>query len=287
MDQAPSAIEMPSSKDAGYENFPVGSWLLPANLRPYVAIFYAFARAIDDIADSNELEADEKIRRLDGFEKAINDPKNGNEENSDFEKARRMRESLEQTNVSAQHCLDLISAFKQDAVKGRYANWDELIDYCLRSAAPVGRYLLDLHGGADDGYASSDALCNALQVLNHLQDTKADYLELDRVYLPLDWMEAEGAVPDQLAGASLNAGLRKVYTRALDQTDALLAHADQLPKMLKSRRLAMEAGAIIIIAHKLSGKLRRMDPLAGRVELSKFQYFQCCITGAFKVAFGR
>ena len=165
-------VEMASGKDVAYENFPVGSWLLPRSLRPYIATFYRYARAIDDIADSPSLSANEKLRRLDGFAHAV---KGGECHERGYEKAHAMRNVLLETGIDTRHCLDLVSAFKQDAVKLRYRSWEELIDYCNRSAAPVGRFLLDLHGGSRSGYEASDALCNALQVINHLQDCQDDY----------------------------------------------------------------------------------------------------------------
>src|SRR3546814_3843453 len=109
-----------------------------------------------------------------------------------LEKATRLRLSLAATGVAAARGTDLIAAFKQDAVKRRYADWGELLGYCRLSANPVGRYLLDLHGEDPAGYAASDALCSALQILNHLQDCQGDYRQLDRVYLPQDRLAAEG-----------------------------------------------------------------------------------------------
>ena len=277
-------VETPSGKDAAYENFPVGSWLLPAKLRPHIADFYGFARTIDDIADAPDLDAGVKVARLEGFARTI---LGTNADDALYQTGHRMRASLIATGVATDHCLDLISAFKQDAVKSRYDNWAELIDYCLRSAAPVGRYLLDLHGGADDGYASSDALCNALQVLNHLQDAKADYLELDRVYLPADWMAEAGADVEDLSQDRITPELRRVYARMLKSTGALLDGAGALPATLASVRLAMEAGSILSIAQLLSAKLARSDPLAGRVALNKLQYLRACSTGAGKAVLSR
>jgi squalene synthase HpnC len=273
----PTVAETPSGKDAAYENFPVGSWLLPAKLRPHVAVFYAYARAIDDIADNPDLPADEKIARLDGFERAIlgREP-----EDPAFFKAQAMRESLAETDVAPRHCLDLIAAFKQDAIKLRYQDWDDLIGYCMLSAAPVGRYLLDLHGGSADGYGPSDALCNALQVINHLQDCQDDYRTLNRVYLPLDWMAETGATVEELDGAVTGAALRRVIDRTLDGIERLLKEAAPLPAGLASRRLAMESAAILDIAQKLTYYLRHGDPLAGRIELSKSEYLWCCMRGA-------
>jgi squalene synthase HpnC len=277
-DTAPAAAETPSGKGAGDENFPVGSILLPKHLRPHVAVFYAYARAIDDVADNPELAPEEKVRRLDGFDKALL----GETDDPAYEKAHRIRESLKECGVPVQHCRDLISAFKQDAVKLRYDDWDDLIDYCNRSAAPVGRYLLDLHGESRDGYPANDALCNALQVLNHLQDCADDYRTLDRVYLPRDWMADAGVTIDALSAPALSPGLRRVVDKCLDGTDDLLKQARTLPGRLRSRRLAMESAAIVNIATRLSGHLRRRDPLAERVELSKPEYLWCCLKGAVR-----
>lgn len=274
---AAGTLETPSGKDAAYENFPVGSWLLPKALRPHVATFYAFARAIDDIADNPALAPADKISRLEAFERGIlGDTGPGCPR---IAKAEAMRASLAATGISPRHCLDLVAAFKQDAVKSRYADWDDLIAYCFKSAAPVGRYLLDLHGGSRHGYGPSDALCNALQVINHLQDCGDDYRALDRVYLPQDWLGAERAPVEALAEASLTPGMRRVLDRCLDGVDALLVEARRLPEGLASRRLAMESAVIIDIALTLTAKLRREDPLARRVALSKPAFLCCGLRG--------
>lgn len=278
----PPSVEAPSGKDVEYENFPVGSWLLPAHSRPSVAVFYAFARAIDDIADSPDLAPDDKVRRLDGFERALLEPAH---EEPGFEKASAMRRTLERAGITTRHCRDLIDAFKQDATKRRYASWDELIHYCERSAAPVGRFLLDLHGGSRDGYGPADALCNALQIINHLQDCQEDYRLLDRVYLPLDWMADAGTTVEALDARRSTTGLRCVLDRCLDGVDSLLRAAAPLPGGLRDRRLSMESGAILDIARTLSGRLRRGDPLARRIALSKFDYAVCCARGAALGAF--
>jgi len=279
-----ATVETPSGKSTASENFPVGSFLLPARLRPHVARFYAFARAIDDIADNPALAAADKIARLDGFAAALA----GKAAGPGYEKAERLRESLAATGVTAQHGLDLIAAFKRDAVTLRYADWRELIDgYCMLSAAPVGRYLLDLHGESRDGYRASDALCNALQVLNHLQDCQDDYRQLDRVYLPQDWLAAAGVGVEALDASAAGPGMRRVIDQCLDGTDALIAEAQRLPGQLRSRRLAMESAVIVRIAETLSRLLRRRDPLAGRVKLSKLQFAGCGLAGIAQVMFRR
>jgi squalene synthase HpnC len=271
--------ETPSGKDAAGENFPVGSFLLPASLRPHVAAFYEFARAGDDIADNPALAADDKIARLNRMAEAV-EGAHGDDPAQVL--AHRMRESLAATGVTPRHCLDLLDAFRQDAVKQRYEDWDDLMDYCLRSAAPVGRYLMDLHGEDKAPWPAADALCNALQVLNHLQDCGEDYREMGRVYIPEPWLAAEGSGVESLSAVASPPGLRRVLDRLLDGTDELLNTAAPLAGRMKSRRLAMETAAIQAIARKLAAELRRRDPLAERVKLGRIGYVMCMLEGIWK-----
>ncbi len=260
------AIETPSGKDAGDENFPVGSWLLPPALRPHVATFYRFARGADDIADNPGLSADEKVARLDRLAAAI---RGDDHDDPAAEIAYAMHASLKATGVTTKHCLDILDAFRQDATKTRYADWSDLMAYCERSANPVGRYLLDLHGEDSTGYAASDPLCSALQVINHLQDLKDDFHELDRVYLPQEWLAVEGLDVTALAATASDVRLRRVIDRCLDGVVALLDRARPLPDAVRSGRLALESAAVLSLANGLAQALRQQDPIAGRVEHSK------------------
>ncbi|MEQ1929810.1 MAG: squalene synthase HpnC [Parvularculaceae bacterium] len=269
--------EAPSGKGAADENFPVGSFLLPKRLRPHVATFYAFARAIDDIADNGGLSANDKIARLKDFDAALK----GEADYGDaYRKAHALRESMRATGVSTEHGSDLVAAFVQDCVKLRYRNWSELLGYCALSANPIGRYLLDLHGEDRAGYRYSDALCTVLQIVNHLQDCGDDRRSLDRVYIIGDWMAEEGTSLDDLDRLSLAPGLRRVVDRMLDGCDALMADARALPSILKSRSLAMESAVIVNLAARLIELLRRGDPLARRVALSKLDFAKAGFGGA-------
>lgn len=274
-----SPVETPSGKDAASENFPVGSWLIAKRYRPHVAVFYAFARAIDDIADSPLLSADEKLKRLDGFSAVLSGQPVDNP--AGFQKALDLRQSLLETGVADSHCQDLITAFRQDAIQNRYESWEDLMAYCRLSAAPVGRYLIDLHSGGvpSADYDACDALCLALQVINHVQDCKDDFLTLDRVYLPQDWMAAENLGCESLNGVRASAGLRRVLDRVLEATDALLDRAQALPSTISDRRLAMEASVIGRIARALCVKLRHHDPLERRVVLSAPSLLWCTVSG--------
>src|SRR5438552_8850527 len=207
------SLETPSGKWRGSENFPVGSFLIRRDLRAHVHAFYRFARNADDIADNPGLTADDKIARLDRMA-AILDGAPG----EDSPASAAMRKSLLETGMTAQHCHDVLHAFRLDAVKLRYRDWDDLMGYCRYSASPVGRQLLDLHGESRATWPASDALCSALQVLNHLQDCTDDYRRLDRVYLPLNDLAAAGIGVEVLAAPMSCPALRRVVVRMCART---------------------------------------------------------------------
>ncbi len=260
-----ASLETPSGKWRSDENFPVGSWLIRRDLRIHVHAFYRFARNADDIADSPVLAAEDKVRRLDRMAAILDGRASGGESPA----AAAMRESLAVTGVTAQHCHDVLRAFRLDATKLRYRDWDDLMEYCRYSAAPVGRQLLDLHGESRATWPASDALCAALQVLNHLQDCAADYRALDRVYLPLADLDAAGGGVEMLAALAASPGLRRVLDTMLDRTERLIATARGLPPRVAARGLRWESAVIVELAARLARRLRRGDPLATRVALAK------------------
>ena len=252
MTAAPVTIETPSGKWRDAENFPVGSFLIRRDLRPHVHAFYRFARNADDIADNPNLTADEKIARLERMATILDGAPGG-----DAPAASAMRDSLIETGVTAQHCHDVLHAFRLDAVKLRYKDWDDLMAYCRYSASPVGRQLLDLHGEGREIWPASDALCSALQVLNHLQDCADDYRLLDRVYLPLEDLAAAGIGVEVLAQGEANSGLRRVFDGLLDQTAALINKARGLPRCVAASGLRWECAVIVQLAARLLRRLRR------------------------------
>jgi farnesyl-diphosphate farnesyltransferase len=272
-----AALETPSGKGRGDENFPVGSFLIRKDLRPHVHAFYRFARNADDIADNPLLSADDKVSRLDRMGEIL-----GGAPGDESPAAIAMRHSLAETGTTAQHCHDILRAFRLDASKLRYRDWDDLMEYCRFSASPVGRQLLDLHGESRDTWPASDALCSALQVLNHLQDCADDYRSLDRVYLPLDLMGEAGITVEDLTAPAAKPGLRLVLDRLLDATDRLIVKAVELPGGVKARGLRWEAATIADLARRLSRRLRRGDPLAQRVALSKGDFAVALVAGIFR-----
>ncbi len=261
--------DVSSGKGSADENFPVGSALIAARLRPHVHAYYAFARAIDDIADDAVLSAKQKLARLDAMEAVLLGRVQGCDGagRQEVASAVRLRASLAETGITAARGTDLLVAFRQDAVKTRYADWDELVEYCRYSANPVGLYLLDLHGEDDRSHPASDALCTALQVLNHLQDCGDDLRTLDRCYLPQDWLRQAGEDVDAVRWERTGRGLRQVLDRCLDQVDRLNRVAAGLPGLVADRRMRLEAAVIVSLSHRLARRLRREDPLAGRVRL--------------------
>ncbi len=261
---ADTSVESWSGKDRGDENFPVGSALIAARLRPHVHAFYAFARNADDIADSPLLDAGDKVARLDAMEAVLLGRRAAGSPS-----ATRLRASLAQTGVTPEHALDLLVAFRRDATKLRYADWDDLQDYCRYSAMPVGRHVLALHGEGAETWVGSDPLCTVLQVLNHLQDCQRDLRELDRCYLPLDLLARHGVAVDDLRGPAATPGLRRVLDALLDRCDVLGVDAPKLPKRTRDRRLRLETAVIVGLSRRLSARLRRGDPLATRVRLTK------------------
>lgn len=270
--EKPAPIETPSGKGASDENFPVASFLLPARLRPHIMRFYAFARAADDVADNRELAPEDKLRRLDHFEEALDGI-------YDLPVANTLRESLKATGVSDRHARDLLVAFRMDATRQRYDDWEDLLLYCRYSANPVGRYLMDLHGENPALHAASDALCTALQILNHLQDCQRDWKNLDRVYLPLGWLAEHEVEVSDLGAPESPPGLRLVLDRALDRCDALIGMARERPVRPESRRLHAEMVVITRLATRLAARLRVEDPLAGRVALSKPDFLRAMLAG--------
>jgi farnesyl-diphosphate farnesyltransferase len=276
-DEAVRSVETPSGKGRGAENFPVGSFLIRRDLRPHVHAFYRFARNADDIADNPALTADEKVRRLDRMA-AILDGAPG----KDSPAATAMRESLVETRITARHCHDVLRAFRLDATKLRYHDWNDLMGYCRYSASPVGRQVLDLHGESRETWPASDALCSALQVLNHLQDCADDYRLLDRVYLPMTDLAAEGIGVETLGARASCPRLRRVLDGMLNRTDTLVTTARGLAPQVVSSGLRWECGVIVELARRLLRRLRLGDPLADRVRLQKSDFMTAFVFGVLQ-----
>ncbi|MEK6711723.1 MAG: squalene synthase HpnC [Nitrospinota bacterium] len=222
-----------------YENFPVASWLLPRGMRPHLAAVYAFARTADDIADSTGPPA-ERLARLDAMERGLQAAAEGKGEGPVFAA---LAGTLLAHALPIQPFRDLLSAFRQDVEVSRYPDYGALLDYCRRSANPVGRIVLEMWGIRDaEALRASDAICTALQIANHLQDLKADCLR-GVVYLPQDEMEAFGVDERELGGETAGPALRALLIFQVGRARRLLAEGLPLLRMVRGP-LARELRAV-------------------------------------------
>ncbi len=267
-----------SGKGHRDENFPVASWLIHPRHRGIVLAFYNFVRTADDIADHAALPPDRKLALLDRLDAGLT------AQNDTDAVAVQLRGKLAERKLSPKHAQDLLAAFKLDVTKLRYRDWDDLIFYCSLSAMPVGRFVLDVHGESRDTWPANDALCAALQIINHLQDCKDDYLNLDRVYVPLDALAAAGATVEALGEERASPSLLMCLHRLAERTERLLSESDVFPLLIEDRRLGLEVSVINTLAHRLIALLMKRDPLSGRVHLSLSAVAGLTLVGALSGA---
>jgi len=247
-----------SGKTHRDENFPVASFLIAPRFRAPILAFYDFVRAADDIADHPALTPEQKLELLDRLDAALTG------QGPDEPVARHLRDVQRERGLTPQHASDLLTAFRRDVTQLRYRDWDDLIDYCRYSAMPVGRFVLDAHGeDSSRTWPANDALCAALQIINHLQDCGKDYRELNRIYLPQDAFAAAGADVGMLAGRAAPPPLLVAIRALAEKTDSLLDRSRPFADLIDDARLTMEVGAIQRLAETLTATLRRADPLSG------------------------
>jgi hydroxysqualene synthase len=285
-----SSVVRPSSSDPSSlrsgkshrdENFPVASHLIHPRHRGIILAFYEFVRIADDIADHASLPGAEKLALLDQLEATLL----GRDE--EVAEAVALRTALSARNLSPRHAQDLLTAFRMDVTKLRYRDWDDLVGYCSYSAMPVGRFVCDVHGEDRAVWPANDALCAALQIINHLQDCAADYRNLDRVYVPLDALAASGASVEELGQPSASAALRGCLTALAIRTGRLLDDSDSFSARINDFRLAMEVAVIQALARRLVAMLRARDPLCEDVHLHAFGFAAVGVAGVASGLLGR
>ncbi|NBC37849.1 squalene synthase HpnC [Novosphingobium sp. FSY-8] len=259
---APNDIaDLASGKDHNQENFPVASWLLRPDARAPVMAYYRFARAADDIADNPDASAADKLRLLRHMRKGLT--------GVGAAEAMELAHVCRNRGISVVHAMELLDAFEQDCRQSRYEDWDGLIAYCRKSAMPVGRYVLDVHGETRDTWPANDALCAALQIINHLQDCGKDYRVMDRVYIPLPLLHAAGLDESALGGARADRALLDIIHLLTEKTQGLLRQSAGFAAQIRDRRLASEVAVIHALAQDLCTLLLTRDPLVGGVHHSK------------------
>ncbi len=244
-----------------YENFPVASLLCPPRLRPAVKAIYHFARTADDLADEGQASAPERLAELDQFEAdlaacALAQTPSSGRWPAVFDA---LAPVLREWDLPLQLLRDLLSAFKQDVTQSRYANQAQLLDYCRRSANPIGRLLLHLYQIHDEtSLQQSDDICTALQLINFWQDLSVD-LPRGRLYLPADLLARHGLSADQLLQPQPPAAAGALIDSALDWAEHLMLRGAPLARQVPGRagwelRLVVQGGL------RIAQRVRHLGP---------------------------
>lgn len=253
-----------------YENFPVASVLLPKRLRRPIAAIYAFARTADDFADEGQHSPAERLALLENYQQQlvqITDSSYSGEEPIFIA----LQDSIQQFNLPTELFTDLLTAFKQDVMTTRYANFADVLKYCRYSANPVGRLLLHLQGQPSAQQLSqSDAICSALQLINFYQDVEQDLIEQNRIYLPQDRLLAQDITDVNLLDNNTHK-LAPVLKSLYQQTQQMLLDGTSLGTTL-SGRLGWEIRAITLAGLITLDKLRQQPEMAllSRPRLSRW-----------------
>jgi squalene synthase HpnC len=276
-----TASDFASGKTHRDENFPVASLLIAARHRAPILAFYRFVRAADDVADNPALAPERKLALIDALEATL---LGRSEAEAD---ALPLRAALAARGLGPRHALDLLQAFRRDVGKTRTRDFADLLDYCSYSAMPVGRFVLDVHGEDEALWPLSDAICAALQINNHLQDCGSDYRQLDRVYVPLEDLTAQGIGPEALGAPRATPQLRACLLGLARRTRALLDEGAALPDMIADPRLGMEIAVIVRLARRINDLLLDRDPLSENVHLSKPAAIATTLTAVCVAAIGR
>ena len=239
-----------------YENFPVASIFLPKRLRQPVELIYAFARSADDFADEGEFPAQVRLDHLGGYLRELDliEANKPSQTPLFVNLARVIREY----RLPIDLFRDLISAFSQDVVKNRYQNFAEVLDYCRRSANPVGRLLLHLFSATDTTNLDySDNICTSLQLINFLQDVDSDY-KRQRIYFALDEMARFGITERQIASADTGGRWSEFMHFHIDRAGSMLKAGAPLGHVLPGR-IGLELRAIVSGGLRIVEKLRAVD----------------------------
>jgi squalene synthase HpnC len=267
----PETIEKPTRMAVDhYENFPVASILMPARLRPPVTVIYAFARSADDFADEGDVPPAERLAALDAYRAELDRIEAGAAPQTPlFE---RLAAVIAEFRLPVQPFRDLLDAFSQDVVKTRYASFAEVMDYCRRSADPVGRLMLHLYGEATPvNMQQSDAICSALQLVNFWQDVAIDWRK-DRVYLPQEDLARFGVTEDQIAAGRTNDAWRALIAFEVGRARAMLHSGAPLARALPGRigweiRMILQGGLRILEKiERVRGDVFRHRPVLGPLD---------------------
>lgn len=239
-----------------YENFPVASWVLPARFRGPVEVIYAFARSADDFADEGDAAPDVRLARLSAYGEELDRIEAGREPEQPL--FHRLAPVIREHGLPVQLFRDLLSAFSQDVTKQRYADFGEVMDYCRRSANPIGRLLLHLYGEtAPRSLACSDGICASLQLINFLQDVQIDYRK-GRIYLPQDEMQKFGITEAHIAAGDAGGAWKRFMAGQIDRARRMLQAGAPLGRVLDGR-VGLELRMIVLGGERILRKLHEAE----------------------------
>lgn len=253
-----------------YENFPVASFILPSKIRTAVTVVYVFARRADDLADEGNASNEERLAQLTQMEVELQQTIAGNLPDDYLYLA--LADVIKRFQIPTDLFFDLISAFKQDVVKKRYQDFGELMNYCRRSANPVGRLMLYLFGQADEkNLALSDGICSSLQLINFYQDLSQDYQELQRIYIPTDDMEKFAVTEQHFAKMKTDSNMLKLMQFEYTRAEQLMRAGGWLGKRLRGRA-GFEIRLIIAAGSRVLSRLKQQDDVFSRPRLKITDY---------------
>ncbi|QQS37717.1 MAG: squalene synthase HpnC [Ignavibacteriales bacterium] len=258
-----------------YENFPVISFFVPKKLRKHVAIIYWFARTADDISDEGILSDEERISGLDKFKEEFSKSLSGDFE-TEYHAA--LANTVDTMKLNPDNFYNLISAFRQDVTKKRYNSFDEILDYCRRSANPVGRLILELYNiRNEEAFLYSDKICAALQLANFYQDISIDR-QKGRLYLSLDELSEYSVNENMFEFKENSLNLKQLLKHNVDRTENMLYEGKELLKFLKGR-LKYEISWTILGGLETLNKIKKIDynVLNIRPVLSKADFLKLLI----------
>lgn len=255
-----------------YENFPVASFLLPRHLRQPIEIIYAFARTADDFADEGNIDDATRLALLDGYRQALDRIESGSLGTQDAPLFHDLAEVVRTHRLPIQLLRDLLDAFSQDVVKKRYASFGELLDYCRRSANPIGRLLVHLNRkDTEQALAWSDAICSALQLINFWQDVAVDW-DKQRVYLPQEDLRRFGVLEADIAAGRAGPAWQALMQFQCQRARDLLNSGRPLTRVLPGRmglelKLVVAGGnAILDKIERVHGDVFRHRPVLGKLD---------------------
>lgn len=258
------------NKTAEQENFPVGKLVSP-KLRPVVAAYYQAAREADDIADNPTLTTAEKLQQLENMEKNFLE--------QDDTAAGKLGRIFRAENLDNSLFMDLLEAFRRDAQEAKIEIWEQLLDYCRYSAAPVGRFMLAIHDESASTYLPAETLCAVLQIVNHLQDLKTDACNLRRCYLPQEMMREFGVAETDLYLTAATKPLQALIKEICRRLHSMLKDAAVLKYLVQNRRLRAEIGVIFSLTNSMLKKIESGDVIARRPQLRRWDWLKALSAG--------